>query len=301
MIDRACISLNARCNFKCKYCHFGCKVNSQTSSEGTMTSEDSKTAADNLIEYVKANNIQVFKLGIVGSGEPLLNFQELSLIVDTIANSDVADRFRIYSITNGYLADNAVIDFAFQHKDIFTLDFSLDGYKEINDKYRCSFDRVWENIQLYKNKFGVMPQINATVTQDSIANRERLISFFVNEGLLKVNFSKVFGEVDEALLVTNQEYEEFLQCAKEHGIAFRQATKSHTYDCAKYGRLCGVGRTNIYITKQGIYPCARFWGDKDFYLGGCNSKLSAIEAELDKFTPCPDYQCYYDYYGGKRV
>ena len=34
-----------------------------------------------------------------------------------------------------------------------------------------------------------------------------------------------------------------------------------------YGTLCGVGRTNIFVTKRGIYPCGRFYGNEDYNYG----------------------------------
>lgn len=291
MIDRACISLNARCNLRCIYCHFAEKKNNKASQLNEFNVEDANVFCFNLYNYIKDNNIPSFKLGIVGSGEPLLSFETLRTIVNYFANSDLKDNIRMYVISNGTLLNEEMVDFFYKNKDIIELNISLDGDPEINKKLRGCFP----DFSLYKNKFGKMPKINAVVTKEIILNQERILSFFVKKGFEMINFSKVFATDDPTIMVSDEEYALFLKNAQSKGIISRQNTIEKKYDCAKYGRLCGVGRNNIFITKTGVYPCGRFMDLKEYAIGNWNDPIKSIEATLSKFHPCPEGQCYYEY------
>ena len=77
MIDRACISLGERCNLKCGYCHF----------KKNLTEKPQEFSIQELIELIEninrnseKNIIEIFKIGIVGSGEPFLEFQKIEKI-----------------------------------------------------------------------------------------------------------------------------------------------------------------------------------------------------------------------------
>ena len=291
MIDRACISLNARCNLRCVYCHFAKKKNNEASKLNEFTVEEVKVFCSNLYCYIKKNKIPSFKLGIVGSGEPLLSFDALKTIVNYFTNSDLRDNIKMYVISNGTLLNEEIVDFFYENKDIIELNISLDGDPEINKKLRGCFP----DFSLYKDKFGHMPKINAVVTKEIILNQERMLSFFVNNSFEMINFSKVFATGDPNIIVSDEEYDSFLKNAQSKGIISRQNIIEKKYDCAKYGRLCGVGRNNIFITRTGIYPCGRFMDLKEYLLGNWNDSIKDIEIALTKFTPCPDGQCYYEY------
>ena len=167
----------------------------------------------------------------------------------------------------------------------------MDGDYEINNKLRGCFP----DLSSYSKKFGRMPKINAVVTKEIVLNQERVLSFFVKNGFSLVNFSKVFATDDPEISVSDDEYTAFLNLALEKGIVFRQNETIKKYDCAKYGRLCGVGKNNIFITKTGIYPCGRFMDLKEYIIGKWNDPLDVIESKLSAYKPCPDGDCYYEF------
>ena len=72
MIDRICISINNRCNLACKYCHFHEKK--ECIKEDKM---DVFKILDNVVQSIEKNDIKIFKIGFVGNGEPLLDFELL--------------------------------------------------------------------------------------------------------------------------------------------------------------------------------------------------------------------------------
>lgn len=291
MIDRACISLNSRCNLNCPYCHFASKKNNDHTRLNEFSSEEVTLFCRNLEEYIQRNDIALFKLGIVGSGEPLLSFDALKTIVEYYASSSIKNRMKMYVISNGTLLNDEIIAFFYKYRDLIELNISLDGDPEINERVRGKYP----DLSLYKKAFGKMPKINAVVTKEIINNQERVLRFFVENGFSQVNFSKVFGVNEPSISISNKEYELFLSMAKTLGIESRQNIIKDKYDCAKYGRLCGVGKNNIFVTRTGVYPCGRFMDLKQFQIGCWNEPIDKLEARLSNLKPCPNGECYYEY------
>jgi uncharacterized protein len=60
-----------------------------------------------------------------------------------------------------------------------------------------------------------------------------------------------------------------------------------------YGRLCGVGRTNVFITPEGVYPCGRFYKNNEYLLGAFDSPIGEIEHKMKRLHPVADGKCYY--------
>ena len=73
MVDRICISINNRCNLACKYCHF--REKKASIAEDHM---DVFKILDNVVDSIEKNDIKAFKIGFVGNGEPLLDFDLLN-------------------------------------------------------------------------------------------------------------------------------------------------------------------------------------------------------------------------------
>lgn len=297
MIDRACISINAICNLDCPYCHFGKKKNNEKSKLYEFSIEEIDTLVNNLETYIIQNGMSTFKLGIVGSGEPMLSFPSIEHIVKRISNSSIQNIVKLYMITNGTIMEKKHLDFFFQHKDLIDVNFSLDGYEDIHNLNRMNYEKTFENTVRYEKTFGMKPRLNAVVTKESITRQNDLLKYFKDNQFNRVNFSRLFGVNDDSLEVTQSEYEKFLIEASDYGISNRQNnTNEKKYDCTKYGRLCGVGRTNIFITKQGIYPCARFMGMDIFRLGSFSDSYFTIENKLHDIIPVEDGQCFFEFH-----
>ena len=291
MIDRACISLNSRCNLNCSYCHFASKKNNQYAKLNEFSVKEVEVFCVNLSDYIKRHSVPSFKLGIVGSGEPLLSFKALKAIVEYFDNGDLKTRIKMYVISNGTLLTEEIVHFFFEHKDIIELNISLDGDPEINKKLRGSYP----DLTKYQAVFGKMPKINSVVTREVIDNQNRILEFFVKSGFTQINFSKVFGTNDPKIAISKEEYALFLKNVKVLGIESRQNENVEKYDCAKYGRLCGVGKNNVFITRTSVYPCGRFMDLKQFMIGKWDDQLDDIEERLHGIEPCPKGECYYEY------
>jgi uncharacterized protein len=254
--------------------------------------QELKVIIDNIHNYCKGKGLTVFKLGIVGSGEPLLKKAELFALLEHI-KENAYEEIKAYTISNATLMDEATIRQFYQHKDIIKVCISLDGYEELHNAGRANFRKVMETIELYRQIFGCAPSINATVNKLSYENKEKLVDFFLENGLNDVTFSKLVGYSGKDLYISDKEYQEFLEYIKSRGLFTRQFRSEKKYDCTMYGALCGVGRTNIFYTPEGIYPCGRFYKNDTYKLGESTDKLSCIEEEMKRLIPVCDGKCYY--------
>ena len=140
MVNRICISINNRCNLNCKYCHFHEKSDHIISSDMNVYS-----ILDNVKTHIEKYDIPLFKIGFVGNGEPLLDYPKLKEYIVYIGDYLKNGVISAYTITNGLLFDEDILHF-FREYNV-NVGFSIDGIKEIHDKWRCnSFDTVLEKI-----------------------------------------------------------------------------------------------------------------------------------------------------------
>lgn len=230
MVTRACISINNRCNLNCTYCHFHEKKD--YIQEDNM---DVITILDIIASHIEDNDIDLFKLGFVGNGEPMLDYEKLKQYIAHIGDYLKSGRIAAYTITNGLLVDREKLEF-FKEYNV-NVGFSVDGISAIHDKYRCgTHERVMENIALYKEVNGKYPSMNCTVGKEIIDNPEATIGFFEQFGN-RITFSRMIGKQGISL----PDFNAFLNKAME-----RLNVRTGGYDCTMYGGMCGAGMDNIF-------------------------------------------------------
>ena len=290
MIDRCCVSITEKCNLRCKYCHF----TTEGRRSRDMTAEEVKAIVSSIKEYVSEHDVK-FKVGIVGGGEPLLRFDVLKSMVEQL---ETDPRISIYTISNGVDVDDTKLKFMWEHRNSIDYCISIDGGEILHDLNRVdiagrgTFSKVMETVQKYEEIFGQKPSVNCMVTPQLLAEKDRALHFFANNGFKKVTFSKLFDSCDGIL---SEDFNILLKEASRN-MEIRQLRKKKTYDCTQYGALCGVGRTNIYYASGLVYPCARFAGMNEFCIGSATDSLASIETNLSRILPCEDGICYYDQY-----
>lgn len=232
MIDRICISINNRCNLSCRYCHFHEK------GQIEATEMDVFEILDNVKRYAGKK----FKIGFVGNGECFLDWPLLKSYISYIEDYP---NISAYTITNGTirLPDD---DLSFLEEHNINVGFSIDGYRELHDLYRCnSFNKAIENVEHYKCITGHYPTFNATVGRESLDNAQRVIDFFKPYGT-RVTFSRMIGKYGISL----REYRDFLEMAEKE-LSVRRGGK----DCTMYGGQCGSGINNYFFANGKIYYC----------------------------------------------
>lgn len=300
MIDRACLSINNSCNLNCRYCSF--RQMGMITADEKLSESDISAILRNILYYSRQNNVPVFKMGIVGAGEPLLDFATIKYIVEKVKCEDVDNILAFYTITNGTLVNEDMLAFFYDNKGRITLNFSLDGYEKVHNYGKEAFQKTFDGIKRFEAVFQEKPILNCTVSRQTLDNQEAVVNYFIEHGFRKVNFSQFIDVNSHDLAITHQEFLDFLQFVQsKKTIDFRQNRKEKKYDCRSYGKLCGVGRTNIFITKQGIYPCGRFYKDDAYKIGDINTDLFEIEANmLKKVKPIKDGDCFYNKHILKR-
>jgi len=232
MINRICISINNRCNLKCRYCHFNEKEN--------IIEKDMDVYK--ILDNVKSYTNEKFKIGFVGNGECFLDWPLLKSYIEYIEDYP---NISAYTITNGTinLSDE---DWLFLEKHKINVGFSIDGYKELHNLHRCnSFDKALETVENYKRITGHYPTFNATVGKESLENADKVIAFFKQFGT-RVTFSRMIGKYGISL----KDYRDFLNKAEKE-IPVRRGDK----DCTMYGGQCGAGINNFFFANGNIYYC----------------------------------------------
>ena len=105
------------------------------------------TILDIITSHIEDNDIDLFKLGFVGNGEPMLDYEKLKQYIAHIGDYLKSGRIAAYTITNGLLVDREKLEF-FKEYNV-NVGFSVDGISAIHDKYRCgTHERVMEIARL---------------------------------------------------------------------------------------------------------------------------------------------------------
>lgn len=298
MIDRACISLGEKCNLRCGYCHFKERLSGKTQEFNT---QELAEIIDNISSYCISNTLKQFKIGIVGSGEPFLEYGKIKELINHVHRSGY-DYFSFYTITNGTIINDEMIEFFYQNRGLITVCFSLDGHEELHNIGREKFKKTYQGIAKYEDVFSKKPSINCTVYKETIQNADAVRQFFTNEGFTDVTFSRLVDSNNENLTITDLEYSNFIKDCAGFPFSVRQLKTENEkkYDCTMYGKLCGVGKTNIFITKLGIYPCGRFYGNENYNYGTFRANIHDIEMKMTEMKVSDEGECYYDRYIGSQ-
>lgn len=268
MITRACISINNRCNLNCTYCHFHTPEKAKHLVDDNM---DVYMILDNIKHHIDKYDIQVFKLGFVGNGEPLLDYDALRNYVMYISDYLADGSISAYTITNGTLVSKEMLSFFKSHK--VNVGFSIDGIPDIHDRYRCgTHNEVMNAIKLYHSIHGEYPSMNCTVGRDTLDRADQTIAFF-EPFRSRITFSRMIGS-DGITLV---EFHVFLEKAMQ-----KLNVRTGGYDCTMYGGMCGAGINNIFYANNKIYLCGNCVdlpaiADASFPLDGINPNLPLFD------------------------
>ena len=271
-----------------------------------MSFEVGKRALDFLIENSGSrHNLEVDFFG----GEPLMNFQ---VVKDLVAYARSVEKehnknFRFTLTTNGVLVDDDVIEFA--NKECSNVVLSLDGRKEIHDRYRVDYagNGSWDKIVPKFQKFvearnGKNYYMRGTFTH---ANPDFLKDI---QQMLDLGFSELSMEpvvcapgdpaelTKEDLEVVMKQYEDLADLMLQRDKQGKPFTFYHymidlTGGPCIYKRIsgCGSGTEYMAVTPWGdLYPCHQFVGDEKFRLGNVWDGVTNHEIQSE-FAACNVY------------
>ncbi len=305
VVKALCLHIAHTCNLNCSYCF--ASQGKYHGDRAVMSFETGKRALDFLIENSGTRrNLEVDFFG----GEPLMNWEVVKQLVAYAREIEKKynKNFRFTLTTNGVLVDDDVIEFA--NREMSNVVLSLDGRKEIHDRFRVDYagNGSWEQIVPKFQKFVKAREnknyyIRGTFTH---ANTDFLKDI---EEMLSLGFTELSMEpvvcapgdpselTQEDLPVLFEQYEklaELMLKRKNEGSPF--TFYHYMIDLSDgpciYKRIsgCGSGTEYMAVTPWGdLYPCHQFVGEEKFKLGDIWNGVNNHEIQ-NEFLSCNVYE-----------
>ena len=304
VVKALCLHVAHTCNLNCEYCF--ASQGKYHGERAVMSLEVGKRAMDFLIENSgNRHNLEVDFFG----GEPLMNFEMLKELVAYCRSieKEKGKNFRFTLTTNGLLIDDDVIDFA--NRECSNVVLSLDGRKEIHDKYRVDYagNGSWDRIvpkfrKLVEARGGKDYYMRGTFTHrnpDFLKDIEKMLEL----GFTELSMEPVVcapGDpaelTEEDLPIILDQYEKLAELMIKRDGEGRPFTFYHymidlTGGPCIYKRIsgCGSGTEYMAVTPWGdLYPCHQFVGEEKFKLGDIYSGVTNTAIQ-DEFCACNVY------------
>ena len=304
IIKALCLHIAHTCNLNCSYCF--ASQGKYHGDRALMSFDVGKRALDFLIENSGTRrNLEVDFFG----GEPLMNFDVVKKLVEYARSieKEKGKNFRFTLTTNGVLVDDDVIDFA--NKEMSNVVLSLDGRKEVHDRYRIDYagNGSWEKIvpkfqKFVKARGGKNYYMRGTFTH---ANPDFLedIKAMLSLGFSELSMEPVVAAADDPSALTEEDkpivmkqYEDLAKLMLERDKEGKPFTFYHYMLDLKggpciYKRIsgCGSGTEYMAVTPWGdLYPCHQFVGEEKFKLGDIWNGVQNTEVQ-NEFAACNVY------------
>ena len=304
VVKALCLHVAHTCNLNCAYCF--ASQGKYHGDRAVMSFEVGKQAFDYLIKNSGTRrNLEVDFFG----GEPLMNFDVVKQLVAYARQIEKEHNknFRFTLTTNGLLIDDDVIDFA--NKEMSNVVLSLDGRKEIHDRYRVDYSGKgsWDRIvpkfqQLVEAREGKNYYMRGTFTHrnpDFLNDIKQMLDLGFNELSMEPVVCAPGDPAelteDDLPIVLNQ-YEKLAELMLERNKQGKPFTFYHymidlTGGPCIYKRIsgCGSGTEYMAVTPWGdLYPCHQFVGDEKFRLGDVWTGVTNTEIQ-GEFAACNVY------------
>ena len=304
VVKALCLHVAHTCNLNCSYCF--ASQGKYHGDRALMPFEVGKRALDFLIEHSgHRTNLEVDFFG----GEPLMNWDVVKQLVAYARTQEEPNhkKFRFTLTTNGMLINDDVIDFA--NKEMSNVVLSLDGRKEIHDRFRVdyagkgSWDRIVPKFQkLVQARGGRNYYMRGTFTH---ANPDFLkdIQQMLDLGFTELSMEPVVCAADDPSALTQEDlpivleqYEKLAELMLQRRKEGRPFTFYHYMIDLKggpciYKRIsgCGSGTEYMAVTPWGdLYPCHQFVGEESFKLGNVWDGVTNGERQAE-FAACNVY------------
>ncbi len=304
VVKALCLHIAHTCNLNCSYCF--ASQGKYHGERAVMSFEVGKRALDFLVENSgKRRNLEVDFFG----GEPLMNFTVVKRLVEYARSieKEKGKNFRFTLTTNGMLVDDDVIEFS--NREMSNVVLSLDGRKEIHDRFRVDYQGrgSWEQIVPKFQKFvkarddknyymrGTFTHANPDFLED--------IKTMLDLGFTELSMEPVVCASDDPSALTEEDkeivmkqYEDLASLMLEKHREGKPFTFYHYMIDLKggpciYKRVsgCGSGTEYMAVTPWGdLYPCHQFVGEEKYRLGSVYEGVTNTEIQ-DEFMSCNVY------------
>lgn len=218
------------CNIDCTYCFYKTLIKSESVTKNEfMTLETVDKLIGNVFASLK--NGDFLEISFQGGEPSLMGLEFYKYFINKIQEEnrpriEVAYNFQ----TNGIFLDETWCEFFLENK--FLIGLSLDGPKEINDKYRISsqghgtFEKLMETKNLLDD-FGVQYNILSVLTKD-LAEKPKEIWDFIKEN--KLNYVQFIPCIED---LDHQESAEFALTAEYFSAFYNKVFKLWHQDFLK--------------------------------------------------------------------
>ena len=304
VVKALCLHVAHTCNLNCSYCF--ASQGKYNGDRALMSFDTGKQAFDFLIANSGTRkNLEVDFFG----GEPLMNWDVVKELVAYARSVEKQynKNFRFTLTTNGMLVDDEVIDFA--NKEMSNVVLSLDGRKEVNDRFRIdykgrgSYDTIVPKFKYFVEKRGGKDYyMRGTFTHNNVDFTNDILHM-ADLGFTELSMEPVVCPPGDPYALTQEDLpilkEQYEILAKEM-IRRKKAGKGFTFyhymidldngPCI-YKRItgCGSGTEYMAVTPWGeLYPCHQFVGDPKYSLGNVWTGVTRKEVQ-DEFRSCNAY------------
>ena len=304
-IKALCLHVSHACNLSCSYCFAG--QGKYKGKSALMSYETGKRAIDFLIENSGSHrNLDIDFFG----GEPLMNFDVVKKLVayGREAEKKAGKNIRFTLTTNGVLLNDEVTDFC--NREIHNVVLSLDGRKEVHDRFRRdlngigSYDQIIENFRRFVSKRGDKSYyIRGTYTHFNTDFFNDILHM-LSLGFKELSMEPVVCDPSDACALTKDDlpvlFDQYEKLASEmikrnkegNGFTFYHYMIYLTGGPCIYKRVsgCGSGTEYLAVTPQGeLYPCHQFVGDEKYIMGDIftginNTALREKFASVNAYT-----------------
>ncbi len=304
IVKAMCLHAAHDCNLRCRYCF--ASTGDFHGERSLLPLETGKKALDWLVAH--SGNRHQLEVDFFG-GEPLMNWQ---VVKDLVAyarsiEKDAGKNFRFTLTTNGVLLDDEVTEFC--NREMHNVVLSLDGRKEVNDRFRVdvagngSYERIVPNFQRFvaargdKSYYmrGTYTHYNPDFTND--------LFHMADLGFTELSMEPVVCAPGDPCALTEEDFpvlcEQYELLAKDMLRRWREGrpiTFYHYMIDLKHGPCvykrisgCGSGTEYMAVTPWGeLFPCHQFVGDPKYSLGNIWDGVTNTAAQ-DEFRHCNAY------------
>lgn len=311
VVKALCLHVAHTCNLDCDYCF--ASQGKYHGERALMPFEVGRRAIDFLIENSGSrHNLEVDFFG----GEPLMNFGVVKEIVAYAREreKECGKHFRFTLTTNGMLVDDDVIGFSDREMDNVVM--SLDGRKEVNDRFRKtvggvgSYDIIVPKFQKFAAARGEKEYyIRGTFTHNN-PDFMKDIDVMLDLGFTRLSMEPVVAPPDSPSALTEEDKATVMrqyELLAERMIQRRRAGTPFVFyhymldlehgPCI-YKRIsgCGSGTEYMAVTPKGeLYPCHQFVGEERFRMGdvfgGVDAQGERIRAEFKRCNAYSKPEC----------
>lgn len=203
-LSQLILIVTENCNIRCKYCIYSDNYpHVKGYSNKRMSLETAKKAVDYYMELHQKRIDSGFRRKPIITfygGEPLLEFELMQQIVNYCKEKKYVPRY--FVTTNATLLNDEMINFIIDNEIIVT--FSLDGFKENNDRNRTfsnskgTFDVILDNViklQNEKKKRKIVQAISFSCCFDTYTDMCKVVDFFDQHHQLFYPYNIIYNEI----------------------------------------------------------------------------------------------------------